>query len=210
MSSVWMRTIALMVIVCQLSSTGCKKGDADATGVPAPDFSSPEGALLTYLRALRAGDTVGAMNAVTADAHSQRAARILSTWMGGFREANDALRARQLPDVTALGLDERIPVADWRADVDKSIQATFGVARTSDTGATVHALEGDTTRYYVRKDSGLWKVDLSQEQQVLNTMDDRGFGYRALAKAVNGGTIHTADEAKAYYLKVGRERYGIE
>jgi hypothetical protein len=151
----------LSIALVALFATGC--GAKAAPIQVTTDLSKPKAAALTFLNAIAHGDTKTAKAASTGTTQDKEWIDAIVTLITGLREYDSALMLRFGSDAISADIDLQAAIQDVAQEPVVRLQD--GVVKEGpDTAEVAPAFKGVRLRsrspVFLRRDKGVWKVDL--------------------------------------------------
>jgi hypothetical protein len=196
--------IAVCTVLLLAFAGGC-------TAAPPPrvasDLTTPKSAALTFLRAISAGDVETAKNACVGSEKEKSAVEALSTLITGLRAYDQAVTTHFGVEATQTDTQLKQAISDLS---DVSIEHTRNalVNQGPQTATVEPAAGGIRLRarppIYLRKETDVWKVDLTPTSQADHrfsaaTAEQYATAGKALHKAarsINAGRYKSLSEAQ--------------
>jgi len=192
-----------LILVLLASSCTAKHGPA----IGAADLSAPKPAALSFLHAIARADARAAKAASVGTDQDRQSIDAIVSLIAGLRAYADALKARF--GAQASSIDDQLREAMRALTDDPVMRLEGGIVKESADSAEVDpALNGVRLAarppIYLRKDAGVWKVDLATmrndptyDPAATDQYRSAGKALQLAAQAIRRGRYRTLDAALA-------------
>jgi len=173
----------------------------------ASDLSTPKSAALTFLKATAAGDVRTAKAACVGTPKEKEWVDAMSSFLTGLKAFDDAVVSRFGQEAVQADVQLKQALLELSEDVIQHVEEA-NVRQTEEAATLEPAAAGMRLRnrpsIYLRKDKGLWKVDLAATAQGDRRFDpevkakygDAGNALHEAARRVRAGRYKTLAEAQ--------------